>query len=296
MVLVRGADWFLASSEKLGLAKGLPKFVVGVLIVGVGTSLPELFSSFVAIFAGAPEIVAGNAIGSNITNILLIGGISIVAAGKLVTSKYLIDIDIPLLVITTAIFLISAWDGVVTTPEALLLLVTYGLYVMYTMRSDEKKIENEIKRPKFTNQDKLLMAAGLLGLIFGSKYLVESVVRLSDILAVSTGSISLFAVALGTSLPELTVSLKAALQKKSEVALGNIFGSNVFNLLVVIGLPAVFTNIPLDTVTFSIGLPFLITATLLFTISGISQRMYVWEGAMYVVMYVFFIGKVFNIF
>lgn len=296
MVLVRGADWFLVSSEKFGLAKGLSKFVVGVLIVGVGTSLPELASSFVAIFSGAPEIVAGNAIGSNIANILLIVGLSIVLAGKLTTSKYLIDIDIPLLVITTVLFLISAWDRVITTPEGLLLLVAYAFYVMYTMNEDGRRNAAEAKRPKFTNQDKVLMLAGLLGLIFGSKYLIDSVIKLSEIFGVSTGAFSLAAVAVGTSLPELTVSVKAALKGKSEVALGNIFGSNIFNLLVVVGFPAVFVNLPLDTVTFAIGLPFLIVATLLFTISGISQRMYLWEGAMYIVVYVFFIGKIFNLF
>lgn len=296
MVLVRGADWFLVSSEKLGLSKGLSKFVVGVLIVGVGTSLPELASSFVAIFSGAPEIVAGNAIGSNIANILLIAGLSVVVAGKLTTSKYLIDIDIPLLVITTVLFLISAWDRVITTPEGLLLVTAYVFYVMYTMKEDKMRDTQEIKRPKFTNQDKILMLAGLLGLIFGSKYLIDSVIKLSEIFGVSKGAFSLAAVAVGTSLPELTVSIKAAIKGNSEVALGNIFGSNIFNLLVVVGVPAVFVNLPLDIVTFAIGLPFLIVATLLFTISGISQRMYLWEGAMYIVVYIFFIGKIFNLF
>lgn len=296
MVLVRGADWFLVSSEKLGLSKGLSKFVVGVLIVGVGTSLPELASSFVAVFSGAPEIVAGNAIGSNIANILLIAGFSIVVAGKLTTSKYLIDIDIPLLVITTVLFLISAWDRVITTPEGLLLIAGYVFYVMYTMKEDKIRDVQETKRPKFTSQDKILMLAGLLGLIFGSKYLIDSVIKLSEIFGVSTGAFSLAAVAVGTSLPELTVSIKAALKGNSEVALGNIFGSNIFNLLVVVGLPAVFVNLPLDIVTFTIGLPFLVVVTLLFTISGISQRMYLWEGAMYLVVYIFFIGKIFNLF
>lgn len=296
MVLVRGADWFLVSSEKLGLSKGLSKFVVGVLIVGVGTSLPELASSFVAVFSGAPEIVAGNAIGSNIANILLIAGLSVVAAGKLTTSKYLIDIDIPLLVITTVLFLISAWDRLITTPEGLLLIAAYVFYVMYTMKEDKMRDAQETKRPKFTSQDKILMLAGLVGLIFGSKYLIDSVIKLSEIFGVSTGAFSLAAVAVGTSLPELTVSIKAALKGNSEVALGNIFGSNIFNLLVVVGLPAVFVNLPLDIVTFTIGLPFLVVATLLFTISGISQRMYLWEGAMYLVVYIFFIGKIFNLF
>lgn len=298
MVLVKGADWFLASSEKFGLAKGLSKFVVGVVIVGIGTSLPELFSSIVAVWSGAPEIVAANAIGSNIANILLIVGISVIMAGKLITTKYLIDIDIPLLVISTALFLISAWDGVITSGEAILLLATFVLYLIYTMKEGKKEFQEEHdgKKHKFTSKDTGIMIAGLLGLIFGSKYLIHSVISLSDLMNISTGAISLAAVAVGTSLPELVVSVKAALQGKSEVALGNIFGSNVFNLMAVVGLPALFVNLPLDTATYAIGLPFLVLATLLFTISGISQRMYVWEGSMYIIAYVFFIGKLFNLF
>ena len=297
MVLVRGADWFLIASEKFGLSKGLSKFVVGILIVGIGTSLPELASSLVAVFAGAPEIVAGNVVGSNIANILFILGLSAVIAGKLTTSKYLIDLDIPLLVSTTALFLVSAWDGVITFPEAILLLGSFVFYVMYTLKEGQGKEKDEsVVKIKFTKQDTILMIAGLLGLIFGSKYLVESVIKLSELFGVSAGAFSLAAVAIGTSLPELTVSVKAALQGKSEVAIGNIFGSNIFNILVVTGIPALFARLPIDATTFTIGLPFLIIATILFTISGISQRMYIWEGAMYLMIYVFFIGKIFNLF
>lgn len=296
MVLVRGADWFLESSEKLGLAKGLSKFVVGIVIVGIGTSLPELVSSFVAIFSGAPEIVAGNAIGSNIANILLVIGVSVIFAGRLTTTKYLIDIDIPLLVISTVLFLISAWDGVITIPEALLLLTAYAFYFVYIFKDKGSDDEVVSRRPIFTKKDTMFMIAGILGLVFGSKYLIDSVIQISNILGISTGALSLAAVAIGTSLPELTVSVKAAMKGQSEVALGNIFGSNVFNLLVVVGLPAVFTNIPLDSATLVIGLPFLVVATFLFTLSGISQKMHVWEGAMYVIVYIFFIGKLFNLF
>lgn len=299
MVLVKGADWFLASSEKLGLAAGLSKFVVGVVIVGLGTSFPELVSSIFAIIGGAPEIASANAIGSNIANILLVVGVSAVVARKLVTSKNLIDLELPLLALSTIMFLVAAWDKVVTLPEAILLVGTYIIYLIYTIHEGKKDMSEEersAKRPRFTAKDFGILAAGLLGLVFGSKYLIDSVISISDILQISAGAISLAAVAIGTSLPELLVSVKAAMKGNSEVALGNIFGSNAFNLMVVVGLPALFARIPLDVQTFSIGLPFLIIATFLFIISGISQRMYLWEGAMYIMLYVFFIGKLFAIF
>lgn len=299
MVLVKGADWFLASSEKLGLAAGLSKFVVGVVIVGIGTSFPELVSSIFAIIGGVPEIVSANAIGSNIANILLIIGFSVIIARKLITTKNLIDIELPLLALSTTMFLVAAWDKVITLPEAILLVGTYIIYLIYTIHEGKKDMSEEerrAKRPRFTLQDFGFLFVGLLGLVFGSKYLIDSVISISDILQISTGAISLAAVAIGTSLPELLVSVKAAMKGNSEVALGNIFGSNAFNLMMVVGLPALFTRVPLDAQTFAVGLPFLIIATFLFIISGISQRMYLWEGAMYIMLYVFFIGKLFAIF
>lgn len=297
MVLVKGADWFLASSEKLGLAAGLSKFVVGVVIVGLGTSLPELVSGIAAVMQGAPEIVPANAVGSNIANILLVIGFAAVIARRLTTTKNLIDLELPLLAISTVLFVASAWDGSIVLPEAIILVVTYIIYLLYTMIEGKKEGEEEkIKRPKLTTVDFVLLGAGLAGLILGSKYLIESVVTLSEIFGIATGAIALAAVAVGTSLPELIVSTKAALRGQSEVAIGNIFGSNAFNLLMVVGVPGLFTQLPLDTATMAIGLPALIVVTLLFIISGISKRMYLWEGSMYLMLYIFFIAKLFNIF
>lgn len=301
MVLVKGAGWFLASSEKIGLAAGLSRFVVGVVIVGLGTSLPELISGLAAVFQGAPEIVAANAIGSNIANILLVAGFAAVIARRLVTTKNLIDLELPLLATSTVLFIGAAWDKVVTFPEAIILVTTYIIYLLYTMiegrKEGEKEVEEEKRnRPKVSKKDILFLLMGVLGLVFGSKYLIDSVINLSEILNIATGAIALAAVAIGTSLPELVVSTKAALKGKSEVALGNIFGSNAFNLLMVVGVPALFTRLPLDSQTFVIGVPVLIVVTILFIISGISQRMYLWEGAMYLMIYIFFIGKLFALF
>ena len=133
-------------------------------------------------------------------------------------------------------------------------------------------------------------------MFLGAKYLVESVINLSDMFNIGAGVIAITAIAIGTSLPELIVSVRAAVQRKSEIALGNIFGSNLFNMLVVIGLPGLFTTLPLDEKTFSIGLPVMAAATLLFVVSGISRRIHMWEGAFYLILYVFFIGKLFELF
>ncbi len=298
-VLLRGADWFLSSSEKIGFAAGFSPFVVGIVIVGLGTSLPEILSSLVAAIKGVTEIVPANAIGSNIANIFLIIGLSAVWGGSLAVTKNLIDLDLPLLAISTALFLDIAWDKQITFGESVLLLALFAVYFAYTIfYKDEKRgeEENNVKRrSKVSFKDILLLLVGGFALIAGAKYLVDSVIKLSEILAIGTGVISLAAVAFGTSLPELFVSVKAARQNKPEIALGNIFGSNVFNILVAVGLPGLFGVLRLDEQTFKIGLPMMLIATVLFVISGISKRIHVYEGAMYLVIYMFFIGKLFNL-
>lgn len=297
-VLVKGADWLIASAERIGLALGLSPFIIGITIVGVGTSFPELVSSLAAVWQGVPEVVAANAIGSNIANILLIVGISALVGKRLVVTKDLIDLDLPLLAISMVLVLGSVWDGVVTLGESVLLLLAYSVYLVYTVVHTEEaqggdERQQRGQKPKLTGLDILRFCVGLAALIFGAKYLIDALTELSTLLQIGTGVIAITAVAIGTSLPELLVSVKAARQGKSEMALGNIFGSNIFNGLVVIGLPGIFSRLPIDGQTLTIGVPAMMLATILFVISGISRRVHVWEGALYLVLYLLFLGKLF---
>ena len=313
-LLVKGADWLLGSAEKIGLSIGLSPFIVGVVIVGLGTSFPEIISSLVATFKGVTEIVVANAVGSNIANILLVVGLSAVVGRRLAVTKNLIDLDLPLLAISTVLFLGIAWDRQVVFAESILLLILFVIYFLYTIlhkEDDEETMEvlparpdrrkhitgpkkGFIQRPKVTSKDYLFLVLGIISLIIGAKYLVDSVIELSALFSIGVGVISLAAVALGTSLPELIVSIKAAWQKKPEIALGNIFGSNVFNLLLVIGIPGLFKTLIIDEKTFTLGIPVMIAATFLFIISGISRKIHIYEGAMYLVLYLFFMGKLFG--
>lgn len=312
-VMVKGADWFLGSAEKIGLALKLPLFVVGVVITGIGTSLPETISSLFAVSQGATEIVAANAIGSNVANILLVIGIAALVGRQLSIHKNLIDLEIPLLASSTAIFLSLAYDGVITRMESVILVIGFILYMGYILthhddikkrdsKKAEKKAANEAGLQKsnggysIAGRDIVLLIIGLAGLIFGSQYLIKSVVSLSEIWDIATGVIAISAIAVGTSLPELLVSVKAAMRGKSDVALGNIFGSNAFNLLMVVGVPGLFSELRVDDVTLSVGLPFLFGATFLFIISGISKRIHNWEGVFYLLFYVIFSAKLFGLF
>jgi len=295
-VLVKGADWLLASSEKIGLRIGLSPFVVGVTIVAFGTSLPELISSFVAVSRGVTEIVVANAVGSNIANILLVVGISAIVGKRLVVSKDLIDLDLPLIALSTAIFLLVAYDGSITFFEAMFLTVTYVIYLGFSLIYKDDEAGEKVKRPPIKTNDLLMLVIGVVGLSVGAKFLIDAIVELSGILNIGAGVIAITAVAIGTSLPELIVSVKAALRKQSEIALGNVFGSNIFNLLAVVGLPGIFATLYIDEQIVALGLPVLLMATILFIISGISRRIHVQEGALFLMLYVIFITKLFGLF
>lgn len=317
VALVKGADWLLKSAEKIGLAMGLPSFIVGVVIVGMGTSFPEVISSLVAIFKDQTEIVPAGVVGSNIANILLIIGLSSIVGKRLSVTKNLIDLDIPLIAISTVVFLGVVLDRQIVLGESLILFTLFIIYIVYSLvykedKEDKKKeklpgrperrqletvaLEKKSKKkPKITTKDIIFLIIGLALLLVGSKYFVDSMIELSAILGISTGVIALAAASIGTSLPELLVSVKAAWNKKAEMALGSIFGSNIFNILFVTAIPGFFKTLNVDETTFTLGVPVMIVATFLFIISGISRRIHIYEGAMYLVIYLFFMGRLFGI-
>jgi len=316
LILVKGADWLLDSAEKIGVHFSLSPFVIGVLITGIGTSLPELAAGIAAVFQNAPEIVVANAVGSNMANILLVIGISAIVGGRLIITKNLIDLELPLLAISTVLFLGVVYDGVVTQLESLFLVVTYTIYLVYTVLNRgekdasftinvEREIEERIKKykntfgfifikPFFLFKDYIILVFGALLLFLGAKYLVESVVAISGEIGISTSVISITAVAIGTSLPELLVSVKAVLNKKYEISVGNVLGSNAFNALMVVGVPGIATSLVLDDKTLLLGVPIMAFVTFLFIISGISRTIHNWEGMMYLVLYIFFMVKLFT--
>jgi len=336
ILLIKGCDWLIESAEKIGLALKTSPFIIGVTIIAFGTSLPELASSLAAAFKNTTEIVAANVIGSNIANILLIIGLSALATKSfLVVTRSLIDVDLPLLASVTVLFGFILWDGKITQPEGILLLLVFMVYLHYTFSERGVAGQNfpasqqgtrltkplpeesaeEISEVLSSRIERRRKEAGLkvgkpverldfkvfffliLGVIFltvGANYLIDSVLRLSEILEVGVSIITIVAVAVGTSLPELVVSVKAAAQKKYEIALGNILGSNIFNALVVIGVPAMVRPLLVDSITLQIGFPFMVIATILMVISGISRRISIWEGSMFLVIYLLFLAKLFG--
>jgi cation:H+ antiporter len=296
-ILIKSADFFTDSAEEIGKFFGMPHFIIGVTIVAVGTSLPELISSIFAVLKDSSEIVVGNVIGSNIANILLILGITAIIGKKLTVKYEIIHIDLPLLMGSTFLFSITIIDKIFSIPESLICLAALIIYVIHAITSQEKKqfpSKKEIpipkKKPLAIKTIIILLISGIF--IYGSaKYTIESVIKLSEILNIGKEVIAAVGIALGTSLPELAVSITAVHKGESGIAIGNILGSNIFNLLAVMGIPALFGSliIPLNILTFA--LPMLLIATFLFFFMTQDREITSSEGWLLIILYIFFIVK-----
>lgn len=304
-VLIKASGYFTDSAEKIGIFFGLPAFIVGVTIVAIGTSLPELISSIFAVLKNSSEIVVGNVVGSNIVNIFFILAIAAIVGKKLKIAYEIIHVDLPILVGSAFLFAVMIWDGIFTLPEALLLILGIVIYFLYTISSVKENKDVEIKKEmkaKLRSKKKLdaktiiILIVSIVFIYIGARYTIESVIKLSEIFNLGKEIIAVSAVALGTSLPELAVSITAARKGKPEIAVGNILGSNIFNTFVVMGVPALFGAliIPQNIITFA--LPMMLIATLLFFFIAQEKEITRWEGYLLLLFYVYFIGKLFNLF
>lgn len=308
-ILVRASGYFTESAEKVGVVFGIPPFIVGVTIVALGTSLPELVSSIVAVLAGSSEIVVGNVIGSNATNILLVLGISAVVGKKLETTYEMIHVDLPLFVASAFLLAVTVWDGVFTLPEALLCMTTFVVYLLYASQverglespeeaeGNEQSGEETGEGRKLERRTLVVLVVSALFIYIGARYTVESIIKLSEAFSIGTEIIAASAVALGTSLPELMVSVTAARSGNQEIAIGNILGSNIFNASAVMGIPALFGTLVIpESILLTYSLPIMLLATLLYVLITQDKQITKWEGWLLIAFYVLFIGKLFELF
>lgn len=297
--LVRGADLFVEGAKKIGASFGMSAFAIGVIIVGLGTSLPELASSLAAVVAelngavNATEIVVANAVGSNITNVLLIVGVLAALGGPVVINKDLLKTELPIFFIATTHFVASVFDGVIDRIEAILLFGTLCAYLWYLFTpSNEAKKEMETKVDNGTTvKDVVFVVCGIAAVLVGAHYTVESAVTIATAFAIPVGLVSIGAIAIGTSLPELFVSLQAIKTKEVDLAIGNIFGSNAFNILLVVGIPGIILPLHAGPVVMELGLWVLLAASLILFINGLARQVQQWEGVAMLLFFAFFLVK-----
>jgi len=260
--------------------------------------------SIISVFRGASEIVVSNIVGSNITNIFLVLGVTAIVGRKIKITYEISKIDLPLLFGSTFLLAVCAWDGAFTFFEALICIAGFLVYIFYTISVEKKHKDIEIKKElngalkkkKLEPKTWITMILSAFFIYVGSKLVVESAINLSGLLNIGTGVIAATVIALGTSLPELTVSITAAIKHKPEMAIGNILGSNIFNALAIVGVSGLFGTLLIPANIISFGIPMMIIATFLYVFMTQDKFVSKWEGWLLICFYVFFIGKLFGLF
>lgn len=247
VMLVKGADWFVDGASGLASRLGIPQLVIGLTIVAMGTSLPEAAVSITAAIKQNAGISIGNVLGSNILNILIILGITAVLISVAV-QKSTLFYEIPFMLVITAVLLAMGVTGQeVTRIEGILLLILFVLYLVYLyFLSKQSKEDRESKEEKSLSVGKCIffIILGGIMIVWGSDLAVKGASDLARIFGVSERFIGLTIVALGTSLPELVTSVTAARKGNADIAIGNIVGSNIFNILFVLGISSAICDIP----------------------------------------------------
>lgn len=244
VMLVKGADWFVDGASGIAEKFKIPQLVIGLTIVAMGTSAPEAAVSISAALKGNADITIGNIVGSNILNILIILGLSAVIT-TLAVAKSTVHYELPFLIGITVLLAIQGLDGTINLLDGVVQLILFLAYLAYLLVMAKKNPE-EPEKPKNMKLWKALLftVVGLGLVVWGSDLAVDAATSIARILGLSERFIGLTIVALGTSLPELFTSVSAARKGNADIAIGNIVGSNIFNILFVIGLSSLIVPVP----------------------------------------------------
>ncbi len=304
--LTVAADYFIKAAERIGVALKVEPFVIGLTLIAVGTSLPELITSIVAVTLeeASTDIVLGNVVGSNIANLCLVLGVVAVASRPIQLSFDVLKVDLPILIGSTAMLFLAVHDQEFSLFEAIVFLLGLVMYITYvfvqgkeTPNLQDVDFTNTIQEDlqierRLTWKEPLMLFVSAAVIYLSAHYSVNAIVTLSKILQIGEGFIALTALAIGTSLPELVVSIVAIRTGNSEIAVGNVLGSNVFNVFGVMGVPRLFGKVTIsNSPDIEFSLITLIGVTLLGVFILQDKRVGRWEGWMLILIYVLFLGN-----
>ena len=279
-MLVKGADWFVDGSSAVARRFGIPQLVIGLTIVAMGTSAPEAAVSITAAAQGNADITIGNIVGSNIMNILIILGLSSLLC-NLAVAKSTIRIENPFMIFITLVLLVLGLDGTISRVDALILVALFIVYLSYLFwmaKNGHEEAEEEAKQRSLL-MDLLFTVIGMVLIVVGSNVTVDAATELALIFGVSERFIGLTIVALGTSLPELFTSVTAARKGNADIAIGNIVGSNIFNILFVVGLSGLIIPVPFAAGFVIDTLVAVAAAVLLAVMCAVKGKLVCWHGA-----------------
>lgn len=300
-LLLAAARSFTRSAERVGLALGLSPFAVGVLILSAGTSLPELVASIVAASRGSSEIVVGNVLGANLSNLLLVmGAVAVCARGSLRLGEQYILIDLHFLLGAVVLAALALRDGTLGRGEGLALLAAYAVYLVYLIREGRTQADLTLgadggpaRAPRrFPWRDVAVMATTAVLIWLGARYTVASLEAVARLAGVPADIVALTLLSVGTTLPELVVSAAAARAGKADVAVGNVLGSCVFNTFAVMGAASLVAPVSATPDMLALPLPVFGAAALLFYLLTLDKRVSRWEGLLFLLVYGLFVLEV----
>lgn len=295
-VLYFGAEWLVRGATRLAAALGVSPIVVGLTVVSMGTSAPELVVCLVAAFGGNPDLAMGNVMGSNLANIGLILGLTAMIRPMEVAGR-VVKREIPVMIAVTILLFPLILDGFLSRADGLVLLVILGLYLLFINRAageenaavkGEFEIYAETARPDFKTVagSLALVVGGSIGLVMGGRAIVMSAEYIAQSFGVPDLIIGLTIVAVGTSLPELATSVVAALRKEADIAVANIIGSNIFNIAAILGITASVHPISVASHVVREELPAVLAISLLaLPVTRMAHRVRRWEGAILLTAY-----------
>lgn len=276
VMLSIGSDWFVDGACDISRRFHIPQLVVGLTIVAMGTSAPEAAVSITSAFKGVADITIGNIIGSNILNILIILGLASTII-PIAVAKSTVRIEVPFLIAITVLLAVLGMDGTITFLDGVILALCFCLYLGYLFYCAKHPAEDMTRDEEESPKEMRLwqaIAALLVGMgliIWGSDVAVDAATKIARILGISERTIGLTIVALGTSLPELFTSVTAARKGNADIAIGNIVGSNIFNILFVVGLSSLITPVPFSA-AFRLDMCVALAAVVLLWIACLPKR------------------------
>ena len=303
-MLIFGANFLVDGSSNIAKKFHIPEIIIGLTIVSIGTSMPELLVSITSALGGYSDMAIGNVVGSNIANLLLILGVSSILRPVIFNRETRL-IEIPICLFVSIAFVIICNIGYdVSKIDSIILLIMFVLFILYTIimakkgEEFDKEDEEEKEEPIKTNSSLKSILSIILGIVllkFGGDFTVNNAVKIANIFGLSEKIISVTILAIGTSLPELVTSVSAAIKGKSDIAIGNILGSNIFNMLLIVGVSGLISPITYN-ISYNRDMIILIFATLvlaLFPAIPPKNKMSRMNGAVYFTLYMAYLVMLF---
>ncbi len=295
-IITKAADYFIDEAAKIGKDFGMSKLLIGLTIVAIGTSLPEMITSLGAILftTNYPDFIIGTTLGSNITNILLAFGVFLIVSNHFETTKREL-FNVLSLIFTTIVFTTFILLGFVNY-FAILLVIFYTFYIIYLSKFQKKEVEELhdefVEEEKHSRSKSIgIIIIAFFGLYFGSKIAITSIENIGLILKIPIAYLTLTTISVATSLPEIAVTISSAKKKEYLLGIGNILGTNVINVCMIIGISGFFGHYPIDTAQYLFSIILFLIATLSFSYMIVRRSFNKYFGYFYLFLYIIYIGN-----